>query len=243
MKCIIVEDEETSIKRLMNLLDGMKDVQVIAVARSVDEAIEKANELKPDLMFLDINLPGGNGFDVLNAVEHKPLVIFITAYDEYAIRAFEENAVDYLLKPFSRERLQSALEKLKRYRGDVQYESLKSLMNGLKRRFRELFPVRLGDEIRLIRQDEIYYFEADGKNVYINLENERFRFTGTLKDLEQELDPDRFVRVHRSYVVALDKMHRLRRWFKGEYILELKNGARIKVSRSYYPTFKKKLGL
>jgi len=110
MKWIIVEDEETSIKRLMNLLDGVKDVQVIAVARSVDEAVEKVNELKPDLMFLDINLPGGNGFDVLNAVEHKPLVIFITAYDEYAIRAFEKNAVDYLLNPFPRERLKSALE-------------------------------------------------------------------------------------------------------------------------------------
>jgi DNA-binding LytR/AlgR family response regulator len=238
MRCVIVEDEPHSAKRLRSLLEDDTAIDVVGEAGDADAAVALIDELRPDLVFLDIRLPGATGFDVIRRCGHRPAVVFVTAYEEYALRAFDENAIDYLLKPVSRERLQKAVDRVQRRRTSLDSETLETLARMIQGRRRLVrFAVKHGDEVLVIPADEVYCFTARNKVVLLRTSDREFICDATLKELEASLDPERFCRIHKGSIVALDKIRRLQRAFLGEYVAELidPRRTRLKVSRRYQP--------
>jgi len=243
LKTLIVEDEPHSLSRLKFLLQDIGQVEVIGTAESGEEAVRQIDGLKPELVLLDIQLPGLTGFEVLARARHRPAVIFITAFDQYAVRAFEENAVDYLLKPMSRERLEKAIEKVSRNLGPPDRELLETLRRLMGRhRPGRPFTVKHKDEVLLIPEEDVYYFRAEDKYVFLCTADHSFFYEATLKELEALLDPDLFVRIHKSHVVAVNKIKKFHKWFLGDYVLELGDppGTRLKIGRSYLAALRDK---
>jgi DNA-binding LytR/AlgR family response regulator len=241
---LIVEDEQHSLERLRDLLQGFKELRLIDTATDGLSAIKKIDGLKPDLVFLDIQMPGANGFEVLDRVTHRPMVIFVTAYDEYAIKAFEENAVDYILKPSSKERIAAAVERAIQRSQRIDTQLLESLRNALKeKKYMKRFAVKQGDEILIIPETDVFYFQAESKYIFLYTFNRRYFFEMTLKELEKSLDPALFCRVHKSTIVSLEKVRKLKKWFKSEYIIQLNDEkkSKIKVSRNFMSVLKQKL--
>ena len=239
MRAVIVEDEEPSRQRLRELLSEL-GIEIVGEAADGKEALEVIERSLPDVVFLDINLPELSGIEVLERLSFRPKVIFVTAYDQYAVRAFEENAVDYILKPFSKERLAKAIEKAK-----SPDEKLLEILRKVSQKYMRKFPAKLGGEIFIIPEEEVFYFKAEEKYVFLYTDEKEYFLDFTLRELEEKLDPEKFCRVHRSYIVALDKVERISRWFKGTYVLVLKDRRRtkIKIGRNYYPELKRRLNL
>jgi DNA-binding LytR/AlgR family response regulator len=243
---LIAEDEQHSLERLREILQGFEELLVIDTAADGLSAVEKIDRLKPDLVFLDIRMPGANGFEVLEKISHQPMVIFVTAYDQYAIKAFEANAVDYILKPSSKERIATAVKRALQRGQQMNHQLLETLKHALgQKKYLHRFAAKQGDEVLIIPEEDVFYFQAESKYVFLYTANRRYFFEMTLKDLEKSLDPDRFCRVHKSTIVSLDKVRKLKKWFKSEYLLQLDDEkmSRLKVSRSYMPLLKEKLNL
>jgi len=244
LRTVIVEDEPHSLSRLKFLLADIDDVSIIGTAESGEEAVSRIDSLKPDLVFLDIQLPGMTGFDVLARVSHRPAVIFVTAFDQYAVKAFEENAVDYLLKPTSKERVRKAVARVSRA-GRAPDQKLVEKLSRLLARNRpgRVFSVKHQDEILLIPDSEVTYFKAEDKYVFLCTAEQSFFYEGTLKELEETLDPDAFVRVHKSFIVALARVKKLQKWFLNDYILVLNDAAhtQLRIGRAYLPAIRKRL--
>jgi DNA-binding LytR/AlgR family response regulator len=244
LNAIIVEDEPHSLSRLLFLLKEIDDLSLAGTAENGEAAIRMIDELKPDLVFLDIQLPGMTGFDVLTRSRHRPAVIFVTAFDQYAVKAFEENAIDYLLKPTSKERLQKAVARVMQTRRPPDQELLEGISQLLARnRTGRVFSVKHQDEILLIPEKDVFYFKAEDKYIFLCTAERSFFYESTLKELEATLDPDLFLRVHKSYIVALARIKKLQKYFLGDYILELDDAAKthLRVGRSYLPALKDKL--
>lgn len=244
---VIVEDETPSLERLKGQLGAFPQIRVVGQARDGEGAVAVINKLKPDLVFLDIELPEFNGFEVLDRISGSPMVVFVTAFNEYAVKAFEENAIDYLLKPVSRNRLKKCLERVLRDRRRIepeQMEDLKSLLQSKKEKFSHLFPVKCGDEVRFIPAEEVYYFQAEGKCVYLATRTKQHLYDATLKEIEIQTDPERFVRISKSAIVAIDKIEKLSRWFQSSYlaIMRDENKTDLKTGRAYLPGLRKRLG-
>lgn len=237
IKSIIVEDEEHSLNRLKKLLTNFDYIQLIGEAKSGKEAIDLIEQNKPDLIFLDINLPEKDGFDILKELSYEPLVIFVTAYQEYAIKAFEENAVDYLLKPFDLKRLKISIERVIE-RKQVINKSLLEKIN--HNNYLRKFSVKDRSIISIISEEEIYYFKAEDKYVFLCTKNEEYYYDDTLKNLEEFLDPEKFIRIHKSYIVSIEHIKRFKKYFTRDYILELDNGVELKIGRSYLHHIKEK---
>ncbi len=239
MRAVIVEDEKPSRERLKNLLAEL-GVEVIGEAGDGKDALKAIEKLKPDVVFLDINLPELSGMEVLSKLKFRPKVVFVTAYDQYAVKAFEENAVDYILKPFSKERLKKAIERAKEVN-----ERVLERLEAISKEYMRMFPVKLGNEIFIIPEEDVYYFKAEEKYVFLVTKDKEYFCDFTLKELERRLDPKKFCRVHKSYMVAIEKIKKISPWFSGAHIITLKDdeGTKIKVSRGYYPLLRKKLGL
>lgn len=246
---LLVDDEQPARNRMKLLLEELDNhIEVIGEAANGKEAIMKVHELQPDLLFLDIQMPVLDGFDVADLLgEGRPPIIFITAYDDYALRAFEVHAVDYLLKPVRKQRLKKALDLL----DDLTYrkqqdDSIRKLLNDFEsvKRFEvQKLPVTYKNEVLLLDLDKINYIEADGKLTWIHIDDKRFRANFTLVELENRLSDYPFMRIHRSHLVNLNHVHKLEPWFKGGYRLELNNGTELDVARRRVSGLKEKLGI
>ncbi len=243
-RAVLVDDEELATRRLARLLRDHPSVEIVGMAASGREAVGVVDREKPDLLFLDIQMPGMDGFAVLRAVTHMPAVIFVTAYDQYALRAFEENSVDYLLKPVSKDRLDAALQKLDRLerRSLAEGDDPMGRLDRIASRIEEFagashasqrFTVKLGDRTLVLDLSGIAAFVADNKVTLALVGEHEYPVDYTLDELETRLGARRFFRTHRSSLVNLDAIRELHAWFGGRLKLSLKSGKReITVSRN-----------
>ena len=266
IRALVVDDESLARRGLVVRLSEFKQVEVLDECQSARQAVEKIIALEPDLVFLDIQMPGMNGFDVLREVQaagkQMPLVVFVTAYDHYAIKAFEVRAIDYLLKPVDAERLQQSLHRIEknlaeRERNDQHQRILNLLADAtgedcediLKRlasgedmtmaRYPDHIAIKESGEITRVAINSIEWVDAAGDYMCIHACNETHILRRTMKELEDELNPARFQRIHRSAIVNLDQVEKLCSRQNGEYHLVLRNGKELKVSRSYKDRIKK----
>ena len=237
LRVLIVDDEEPARRLLAELLAGEDDVAIAGECRNGFEAVQAIQTLAPDLVLLDVQMPKLDGFEVLELLERPPMVVFVTAYDEYAVRAFEVHAVDYLLKPVSGERLHAALLRVReRLAAHEAPPAAAALAHAARPAggFLERVLVRDGDKVHVVPVAKVDYFEAQGDVVVLRAGADKLRKATTLNDLERELDPGRFLRVHRSYILNLDRLAGLELYAKDSRVAILKDGTRLPVSRPGY---------
>jgi len=249
-KAIVIDDEPAARRLMKNLLQEHADVvQVIAEAGNGEEAIRKIEELNPDLIFLDIQMPDLTGFEVIEKLSRKPNIIFTTAYEQYAIKAFESFSIDYLLKPIKEERLNQSIEKLK------QFGRLNTSINvaGLQEIIKQFqapqkttaLTIKSGDRIILLRFENISYLEADDKYVFVyTLDGQKYLTDQSLAALSEKL-PTQFYRIQKSYIINKDKIKEMHRHFNGRYlfIMEDKAATRLTSGRTYHDEIKTEFGL
>lgn len=235
IRTIVVDDEELARRVLRELLSGHEEVEVVAECRNGLEAVKAVAELKPDLLFLDVQMPKLTGFDVLELVGTEVPVIFVTAYDEYAMKAFEVHAVDYLLKPVGKERLGAALQRVIKRRNEK--APAPTELTAAARpagQFAERLVVKDGTRVTIIPIAKLDYAEAQDDYVALATEGQKHLKQQTIASLEAALDPKLFVRIHRSYVVNIERVSRIEPYGKDSRIAVLSNGAKLPVSRAGY---------
>jgi two-component system, LytTR family, response regulator len=244
IRVAIVDDEPLARERLRTLLEGRSDVELVAECADGREAVEVIGDVRPDLVLLDVQMPELDGFEVLEALRSveppiRPAVVFVTAYDEYAIRAFEVRALDYLLKPFDRPRFEEAMERAMEglrastVSGDAVGELLAALRAERGGGWRSRFVVRQQGRIAFVRTDDVDWIDAEGNYVRLHVGGRTHLVRDTMKAVESQLDPDRFVRVHRSAIVNVDRIASLEPYFHGEYVVTMRDGSRLTSSRSH----------
>ncbi|HEX2190946.1 MAG TPA: LytTR family DNA-binding domain-containing protein [Longimicrobiaceae bacterium] len=251
LRALIVDDEPLGRERVRQLLAAEEDVEVVGECGHGGEAVVAIEELAPDLVFLDVQMPELDGFGVVEAVgpERMPVTVFVTAYEEFALRAFEASALDYLLKPFDRARFRQALERVReqlRLRRDGELRAqLSTLLAEIRprRSHLERLVVRSGGRIRFVRVDEVDWFEAEGNYVRVHVGERSHLVRQTMSGLEAELDPARFVRIHRSTIAAVDRIEHIEPLFQGEYAVVLRGGRKLTSSRGYRERLHEALGL
>lgn len=237
---ILIDDEKIARTRLSRMLANFGELfQIIGEAKNGEEGLEMIQRLNPDLIFLDIQMPGKTGFEMLNELQKFPIVVFCTAYEEYALQAFNTLALDYLVKPVEQERLQLTVDKLKRARGTIgkpQLEALMELVNHQPETKKlHSIPHKIGDRVILIKPEKITYFSANEKYVdFYTLDGGKYMTELSLKRLEERL-PTNFKRVHRGVIVNSDHIKEFRKYFRGKYILVLDdlNHTKLETGRSY----------
>jgi len=242
--CLIIDDEKLARELLHEYLEGYPEIEIIGECAKGNEAVEKINKLKPDLIFLDVQMPGMNGFDVLEEIDHEPYVIFTTAYDQYAIKAFEKNAVDYLLKPLDEERFRIAVNRaLKRKTADngSLEELLRSIKSDRGKNFESHIFVQKSEKLFNLPVEEIVYLEASGDYTVITTKNDQFVSSSGIGKLEEIMDPDTFIRVHRSTIINLNCLKEIERHFNGGMIVKMQSGKSFPVSRTYAKLIRKKV--
>jgi DNA-binding LytR/AlgR family response regulator len=246
MRTLIVDDETPARERLKRYLANLEGVSVIGEAQDGVQAVEMIESQSPELVLLDIQMPGLDGFGVVEALQEAPAIIFVTAYDQYAIRAFEVHALDYLLKPFSRERLAKAIQRAREALAGGQDPSaqLRPLLEGLAAEGRYLtrLAVRHRDCIRVLDAGEVDWIGIEDEQVWVHVGDQAYPIRRTLTELEARLDPKRFFRAHRSAIVNLDRVQEVIPWFKGSHILRLTTGAEVDLSRAQARRLRKILG-
>lgn len=242
IRTLLIDDEELARELVKKFLENESEIEIIGEASDGFEGIKLIHSLRPDLIFLDIQMPKLTGLEMLELLTDPPLVVFSTAYDQYAIDAFEKNAVDYLLKPFSRERLFKTLEKVKEKFHAHQDSSreIRALTSqaGLNP---QRIVIKNGSKIEMIPHEEIYYMESYGDYVRIHSAQGMFLKQKTMKELEDLLGTD-FLRIHRSYLVNTTCIQKLELYEKNSYVLLLKNGEKLAVSKTGYRLLKDTLG-
>jgi len=243
-RVIIVEDEEPARDLLKRYLSASTNIEIIGEFADGFEAAKAINSLKPDLVLLDIQLPRLTGFEILEIIEHPAAIIFTTAYDEYALKAFERNAVDYLLKPFSRDRFLQALERAKERMAAKSAPNLETLAENLTpNEPLNRIVVKTGKAIQVVPIEQIEMIEASDDYVSIYTNQERFVKKQTMKYFEERLNPETFIRTHRSYIVNITQIASIELYEKDSYIGILRNGNKVKISASGYKELKEKLGI
>jgi two-component system, LytTR family, response regulator len=241
IRTLIVDDEPLAREWVRNGFQEEADVEIVAECGDGFEAVKAVTELKPDLMVLDVQMPGLDGFGVLASLEPQdlPAVIFVTAFDRYALKAFEAHAVDYLMKPFSSERLHEALE---RARAEVDRSSsrdLKAALNALlediqrERAYPEWLLIKKDDRSVFLRVADIDWIESSRNNVRLHVGKEIYVFHETTSGIEAKLDPKKFFRIHRSTIVNIEKIKEMHPWFNGDYAVTLKDGTKLTLSSTY----------
>ena len=252
IRALVVDDEPMARDRVLSLLQHEEDVEVVGECGDGTQAVTAIHNQAPDLVFLDVQMPGHNGFEVIEAVgaDRMPTVIFVTAYDEYALRAFEVHALDYLLKPFGRDRFQQTLQHaraiLERRRAGDLGRRLLALVNDIKT---EPGPTRLdrlvvksGGRVFFLRTDQIDWIEAAGNYVRLHLGSEAHLLRETMNSIEARLNPELFFRIHRSHIVNIERIKELQPWFNGEYVVILRTGAKLTLSRGYREKLQDRIG-
>jgi two-component system, LytTR family, response regulator len=240
MRVIVVDDEDLARGIVREYLASHPDVQIVGECSNGFDAVKAITELKPDLLFLDIQMPKLNGFEVLDLLDAKPRVIFVTAYDSYAIKAFEVNAVDYLLKPFSRDRFEKALLRAAGQAGDEPPDAIDNLIRSTRSMTGPLerILVRDGSRVHVIPSPMVDHIEAQDDYVSIHSGGKKYLKLERISDLETALDPKRFVRIHRSHIVNIERLVRLETYAKDSRIAVLNDGTKLPVSRAGYEKLK-----
>jgi len=241
IRALIVDDEPLARRRIKSLLAHDQSVEVIGECSDGYKAVTSISELNPDLVFLDVQMPAMDGFEVIKTIsaEQMPTVIFVTAYDQYALKAFEVNALDYLLKPFDRRRFQKTLERAKAMirglkNGNVNNQLL-SLLDDLRREqnIPDHFIIKSGDRVVFLRVEEIDWMSTVGNYVRLQVGRDSHLMRETMTGMESKLDPVSFMRIHRSTIVNLDRVKEVQPWAKGEYVVIMRDGTRLIMSRRY----------
>ena len=256
IRALIVDDEPLARERIRTLLRDEPDIEIVGECSDGRKAVAAIRKQPLDLLFLDVQMPEMDGFEVLQAVgpDAVPAIIFVTAYDEYALRAFEERALDYLLKPFDRERFRRALERVRihlqgRQAGEVN-QQLRQLIETIRRSpeaaavphnggsDRLMTPadrlvVKSGGRVYFLKIEEIDWIEAAGNYVRLHTSRDSHLVRDTMNNVESRLDTSRFLRIHRSTIVNLERIKELQPWFHGDYVVLLRDGTRLTLSRSY----------
>jgi two-component system, LytTR family, response regulator len=241
IRTIIVEDEHPARELLKKYLSEIPGLEILGECQNGFEAVKMINKEKPDLVFLDIQMPKLNGFEMLELLDDPPSVIFTTAYNQYAIKAFEVNAVDYLLKPYSEERLKEAVERGKEKIKAAVKENSVSLPSTIDGSYIERIAVKSGANIHLITVDKIKYIEAQDDYVMIYTEEGKYLKQKTMKYYEENLNPDEFIRIHRSYIAALKEIKKIDLLEKDTYQITLSDKKKLPVSKSGYEKLKEVL--
>jgi two-component system, LytTR family, response regulator len=249
-RVLIADDEPLGRARIRMLLADDPWVEVVAETADGPTTVAGIEKFKPDLVFLDIQMPGGSGFDVIEAVgaARMPFVIFVTAFDRYALRAFDVHALDYLLKPFDRDRFRDALTRARErleHRSEADLErKLLALVNDLKPGPQPLerFVIKSGGRVFFLRARDIEWIEAAGNYVKLHVGPETHVFRETMNSIEAKLDPAMFFRIHRSHIVNIERVRELQPWFNGEYVVFLTSGARLTLSRGYREKLQDRIG-
>ena len=235
IRAVVVDDEALARSIIREYLEGQADIEIVAECADGFEAVRAVNDLKPDLLFLDIQMPKLDGFEVLELIGAEVEVLFVTAYDEYALRAFDVNALDYLLKPFSAQRFAEALgrarERLRRPAANPSAEA--SIRRDPAAKLERIL-IRNGPKVLVIGVDQIDYVKAEDDYVGIVVGGKSHLKHQTLGTLETELDPNRFVRIHRSTLLNIDRLERIELYARDSYEAILKDGTRLPISRSGY---------
>lgn len=240
IRTIIVEDEELARNLLKSFLKDAENIELIAECENGFEGVKMINELKPDLVFLDIQMPKITGFELLELLDHKPHIIFATAYDQYALKAFEYNAADYLLKPYSKDRLMEAIEKVANRIKDEGPASdvAEKVSDYPKEDFLDRIVVKDRHKIHIIPVDQVRYIESMDDYVMIYTHEGRYMKQKTMKYLESALNPKNFVRIHRSYIVKVEEINEIQQYEKESYIVILHDKTKLKVSKTGYKNLK-----
>lgn len=241
IRTLIVDDEPLARMRIRDLLKHESDVEIVGESGNGLEAVSAIQDESPDLVFLDVQMPEMDGFEVLKTVGVKqmPQVIFVTAYDQYALHAFEVHALDYLLKPFDHPRFQKALARAKEYihlkKNGGFNDRLRELLHDIKSesKYVDRFIIKSEGRIFFLKSLEIDWIEAAGNYVTIHTGNEAYTQRETMTGLEKKLDPNRFIRIHRSKIVNIDRIKEMKPWFRGEYVIVLKDKTELPLSRKY----------
>lgn len=231
IRVVVVDDEELARARIKGLLKAFDDLECVGEAENGLEAVERIRELGPDLVFLDIQMPGMDGFEVLAALDDVPLVIFATAYDEYALRAFEVNSIDYLLKPIEKERLAQAVERARELlSGENELgREIERIVGLVRTRGVDRLPVQRGKKIVLVDHANIVWVEASEGLVFVHTRDQRFLVNTTMAELEARLDPGTFFRTHRSSIVNLNHVVEIVPWFGGKYKVVIDDAGRSEL--------------
>lgn len=237
MKALIVDDERLARKELISLLGDFKNIEILGEAANADEAVEMIEQKKPDVIFLDIQMPGKTGFELLESLDRAPKVVFTTAYDEYALKAFEFNALDYLLKPIHQERLKECISKLSI---DVKDEYGSS---GSKLSLDDRVFVKDGERCWFVKLSDVRLFESDGNYIKVYFDNNRPMIHKSLNALDKKLDERSFFRASRKHIINLSWVEGIESWFNGGLLVRLKGGDKIEVSRRQASKFKDKMSL
>jgi two-component system LytT family response regulator len=241
LRVLIVDDEPLGRQRLRALLEAEPDIEVIGECFDGPGAVTAIRQQRPDLLFLDVRMPELDGFGVLEAMgdDRPPGVIFVTAYDKYALRAFEVHALDYLLKPFDRERFQKALERARAQIAQSQTagvnEQLRALLEDARagKKYVDRIVIKSTSRVFFLRVEEIDWIEAAANYLKLHVGKEAHLLRETMNGLEARLDPEKFLRIHRSTIVNIERIQELQPWFHGDYVVLLRDGTKLTLSRSY----------
>lgn len=246
-RALIIDDEPLARLIVREYLQSFPQIEVLQECGDGFEGVKAINQYQPDLIFLDVQMPKINGFEMLELVEQQPAVIFTTAFDEYAIKAFETHAADYLLKPFSKERFTKAVEKWLSQASTTEVQKAnETLINSVvppSPAQHERIVVKTGTKVKIIPVHDVQYLEADDDYVSIHTQEGSFLKNKTMSFFEQTLDPRQFVRVHRSYILSVQQITRIDPYEKDAHIAILKSGAKIPVSKTGYVKLKAVLGI
>lgn len=238
IQTLIVDDERLAREGLKNLLRDFPEIQVIAEASNADEALEIIDKQKPQLIFLDIQMPEKTGFDLLEDLIETPAIIFTTAYDEYAIKAFEVNAMDYLLKPIEKDRLGEAIQKAKKQIEDLRSERLKNKLMPHEKVF-----IRDGDKCWYVKLEDIRLIESAGNYAKIHFDKYQPLIHRTLNSLDERLSDQLFFRANRQQIINLNYLDKIEPFFNSGFLFYLKDGTRVEVSRRQAVKFKEMMSL
>lgn len=242
-KTLLIEDERLAREELKSLLKDYLEIDIIGEAKNGEEGIALIKEHKPDLVFLDINMPGMNGFEMLKQLEDLPRVIFVTAYDEYALKAFEVNALDYILKPVDPERLREAIQKL-----SSEDDFVSAQAAGIARKDRLLSAkdrvfIKDGEKCWFVELSKVRMLESDGNYVKVYFDNFRPLILRSLNSFEERLDPEFFFRANRKFIINLQWVSSIENWFNGGLQVELREGEKVEISRRQAIRFKELMSL
>ena len=250
IRALVVDDEPLAREMIREMLENDSEVEIVGECSNGREAVEAIRSSAPDIVFLDIQMPELGGFEVLESLEPKatPYVIFVTAYDQYAVRAFEVHALDYLLKPYDRERFeaawQRAKEQLKLDRTSRRDQDIIALLEELKAgpRYLERLVIKNGGRVFFLHVHDVYCIEAEGNYVRVYDNQKGYLLRETISSLEEQLDPKQFLRIHRSAIVKIDRIKEMQPWFHGEYRIIMENGKQLALSRNYRANLQEAVG-
>lgn len=240
---ILVDDETLAREVLREHIAPHGDLTIVAECSNGFDAVKAITELKPDLVFLDIQMPKLNGFEVLELIDHKPSVVFVTAYDQYALKAFEVHAADYLLKPFTKDRFEEALGHARKGLKRDPSQNIERIVAAAQSNDQPLerLLIREGSKVHVIPVEKIDYIEAQDDYVSVRADGKNMLKQHRLADLEESLDPSHFVRIHRKYILNVDRLARIELYAKDSRVAILKDGTKLQVSRAGYDKLKKLL--